>query len=224
MGKKYYAVAVGRQLGVFETWSECQSHVHQFAGSKFKSFTTFAEANTFVQTAGRKVKNRSNPIADDTGASVPPLPKKPKGRPRKSAASKADKADAVSRHSGAETNSLNGASGAAHAESRGDSTAAACLDHDTEELPPTQPYTTVSAVKQLPLASGIFATACDGSDDEEAIMVAAVERVESASQAIDSKRMYRMVRQPHVNPRQNPQHSRKSTYQPLQLIRSMPLT
>ena len=54
MGKraKYYAVAVGRATGVFESWIECQAQVHQYSGAKFRSFASNAEALFFLQTAG----------------------------------------------------------------------------------------------------------------------------------------------------------------------------
>lgn len=38
--KKYYAVRVGRQTGVFDNWADCEAQVKGFKGAKFKSFTS----------------------------------------------------------------------------------------------------------------------------------------------------------------------------------------
>ena len=47
-GPNYYAVAVGRNTGIFSTWDECSSQVNGFKGSRFKKFSTFEEAESFV--------------------------------------------------------------------------------------------------------------------------------------------------------------------------------
>ncbi len=48
MKKKYYAVSVGRKTGVFDTWNECSMQVNGVKNSKFKSFSTLNEAESFV--------------------------------------------------------------------------------------------------------------------------------------------------------------------------------
>jgi ribonuclease HI len=48
---KYYAVRKGRKTGVFETWAECQKQTIGFSGAEFKSFSTRAEAQAFVDGA-----------------------------------------------------------------------------------------------------------------------------------------------------------------------------
>lgn len=58
-GKKYYAVRVGRQVGVFGTWTETQALVNGFKGSKYKSFPTLEQAEAFVR-------------GDNTGGGVTP--------------------------------------------------------------------------------------------------------------------------------------------------------
>ena len=45
---KYYAVRAGRQTGVFTSWADCEAQVKGFAGAKFKSFGSEAEALAFV--------------------------------------------------------------------------------------------------------------------------------------------------------------------------------
>ena len=58
MPTKWYAVARGRQTGVFNTWKECQTHVHGFAGAVFKSFTREADAQQFAATPPPPVDRR----------------------------------------------------------------------------------------------------------------------------------------------------------------------
>jgi hypothetical protein len=44
---KYYAVAKGRQVGVYRSWVGCQSQVNGYKGASFKSFNTQKEAEDF---------------------------------------------------------------------------------------------------------------------------------------------------------------------------------
>jgi len=44
MAIKFYVVWQGRQTGIFTDWNTCKKHVDQFAGAKYKSFKTRAEA------------------------------------------------------------------------------------------------------------------------------------------------------------------------------------
>jgi ribonuclease HI len=58
---KFYAVAVGRQTGVFRTWNECRNQVHKYGGAKFKSFSTISEANDYIfQNTGGYRKHTLN--------------------------------------------------------------------------------------------------------------------------------------------------------------------
>lgn len=45
MAQKYYVVWQGRETGIFTDWSTCKKHIDHFAGAKYKSFKTFAEAD-----------------------------------------------------------------------------------------------------------------------------------------------------------------------------------
>ena len=45
MAKKYYVVWQGRETGIFTDWDTCKKNVYQFAGAKYKSFKTRAEAD-----------------------------------------------------------------------------------------------------------------------------------------------------------------------------------
>ena len=47
-GPNFYAVAVGRNTGIFSTWDECSSQVNGFKGSRFKKFSTVEEAESFI--------------------------------------------------------------------------------------------------------------------------------------------------------------------------------
>lgn len=42
--KKYYTVWNGREIGVFSTWEECESHVKGYPRAEYKSFPTLEEA------------------------------------------------------------------------------------------------------------------------------------------------------------------------------------
>lgn len=45
---KWYGVAVGRQTGVYASWSECEQQVRRYSGAVHKSFKSRAEASAFV--------------------------------------------------------------------------------------------------------------------------------------------------------------------------------
>ncbi|KAL3931497.1 MAG: hypothetical protein SGBAC_011277 [Bacillariaceae sp.] len=69
-GKKFYAVAKGRKVGIFQTWDECKAQVDGFRDSKFKSFKTQSEAMKFItptqsSAASMPVSLSSNVIAED---------------------------------------------------------------------------------------------------------------------------------------------------------------
>ncbi|MGL4992214.1 MAG: viroplasmin family protein [Sarcina sp.] len=46
--KNFYAVKVGRNVGIFKTWSECSSYVTGYPGAKFKGFETLKEASEYM--------------------------------------------------------------------------------------------------------------------------------------------------------------------------------
>lgn len=46
---KYYAVKVGKKIGIFETWPECQAAITGFKKPVYKSFLTKAEAECFLK-------------------------------------------------------------------------------------------------------------------------------------------------------------------------------
>jgi Caulimovirus viroplasmin len=70
--KKFYAVAKGRKVGIFESWKECASHVNGFKMARFKAFPTRQEAASFLQM------NADGGGGGGSGAAVlPPLSSMP---------------------------------------------------------------------------------------------------------------------------------------------------
>lgn len=72
---KFYAVKVGRNIGVFTTWDDCKKSVEGFSGAKYKGFTTLEEANEFLGISNPKkdikdiekkktVENSNNELSD----------------------------------------------------------------------------------------------------------------------------------------------------------------
>lgn len=56
----YYAVAKGRNVGIFSTWAECENQVKGFSGAVFKKFKTNDEALSFIRTKSTKAWNPTN--------------------------------------------------------------------------------------------------------------------------------------------------------------------
>jgi len=50
--KMFYAVAKGHQVGVYNSWAECQSQINGFSGPKFRKFPTKDEALAFINDFG----------------------------------------------------------------------------------------------------------------------------------------------------------------------------
>uniref|UniRef100_A0A0K2UL81 Ribonuclease H n=1 Tax=Lepeophtheirus salmonis TaxID=72036 RepID=A0A0K2UL81_LEPSM len=50
----YYAVARGRNMGIYNSWSECCSSVYGFSGARYKKFYNQAEAEKFVNEESAK--------------------------------------------------------------------------------------------------------------------------------------------------------------------------
>ncbi|CAL1190686.1 unnamed protein product [Candida parapsilosis] len=48
----YYAVAKGRNSGVYNNWSDCKDQVNGYSGASYKKFSTAAEARSFVSGGG----------------------------------------------------------------------------------------------------------------------------------------------------------------------------
>jgi hypothetical protein len=58
--KRFYAVARGRQTGVFTCWEDCRVHVEGFAGNAFQGFATMDEARKYLRFHGIAVERVSS--------------------------------------------------------------------------------------------------------------------------------------------------------------------
>ncbi|WP_163337724.1 ribonuclease HI [Desulfopila sp. IMCC35008] len=74
--KKYYAVADGRQTGVYTDWPTAEKQVKGYGGAKFKSFPTRDEAESWLKDPQYSRKNNSEKVkkqaAGRQAAPVPP--------------------------------------------------------------------------------------------------------------------------------------------------------
>lgn len=59
MAKYYYAVKNGRNIGIFNTWAECEEQVKGYSNAVYKKFSTYEEASEFV--------NGDSNVAEDKG-------------------------------------------------------------------------------------------------------------------------------------------------------------
>lgn len=46
---KYYAVKNGRQIGIYNSWAECEAQVKGFKGALYKSFADYDDAKAFIE-------------------------------------------------------------------------------------------------------------------------------------------------------------------------------
>lgn len=53
----FYAVANGRSIGIFRTWSECKESVEDFKSAKYKKFETLEEAQEFIKNGSSLEKS-----------------------------------------------------------------------------------------------------------------------------------------------------------------------
>lgn len=53
--KKYYAVKVGRNKGIYDTWDKCKKEIDSYSGAIYKSFSNYDDAVFFLE--GPKIKN-----------------------------------------------------------------------------------------------------------------------------------------------------------------------
>ena len=62
--KKFYAVKIGNIPGIYETWEECSKQVIGYKGAIYKSFSTFEDAENFIED------NEDNEIVDDKDKAI----------------------------------------------------------------------------------------------------------------------------------------------------------
>lgn len=56
MAKKVYAVRVGRETGIFNTWDECKKQVDGFPKAEYKSFKRLEEAQEYIGVVVEKTE------------------------------------------------------------------------------------------------------------------------------------------------------------------------
>ena len=49
--KKAYAVAVGREPGIYSTWAECEAQVKGYPRAQFKGFGTREDAENYMRSS-----------------------------------------------------------------------------------------------------------------------------------------------------------------------------
>jgi len=60
VSKKFYAVKIGKNPGIYTTWDECKEQVNKFPGSIYKSFKTLEEAEKFAGIKLENISKKSN--------------------------------------------------------------------------------------------------------------------------------------------------------------------
>lgn len=56
MSKKYYAVRVGRNTGIYDNWSDAKDQVHGYPNAIYQSFKTLQEAEAFLNSQAEQAK------------------------------------------------------------------------------------------------------------------------------------------------------------------------
>jgi len=69
MAKKFYVVWQGREPGIYTDWNSCKKQVDKFAGAKYKSFPTQAEAE-------QAFKGSRSSVSKSTGTKPSPVKKR----------------------------------------------------------------------------------------------------------------------------------------------------
>ena len=64
MGKKYYAVRVGKTPGIYLTWDACKAMVDGYPGAKYKGFESIAEAEAFLEGTVYAALDSSDTLCD----------------------------------------------------------------------------------------------------------------------------------------------------------------
>lgn len=57
----FYAVKKGREIGIFESWAECQKQITGFSGAEFKKFKELKQAESYL-TSGISIDNLSDDL------------------------------------------------------------------------------------------------------------------------------------------------------------------
>lgn len=60
--KNFYAVKVGRKIGILKTWEECLESVSAYPNAKFKGFSTREQAEAYLNNSKMKTEQNSEYI------------------------------------------------------------------------------------------------------------------------------------------------------------------
>lgn len=55
--KKYYAVKVGRNVGIYNNWEDCKKQVSNFSGAIYKSFNDIEQAKEFLNKENENIES-----------------------------------------------------------------------------------------------------------------------------------------------------------------------
>lgn len=56
MPKYFYAVRKGRNIGIYDTWCECEENVKGYKGAEYKKFLSYEEALNFIKNSNEEEK------------------------------------------------------------------------------------------------------------------------------------------------------------------------
>ncbi|MBZ2174615.1 ribonuclease H family protein [Schnuerera sp. xch1] len=58
MAKHYYAVKEGKEIGIYNTWTECELQVKGYSGAIYKKFSTYEEALNFINNDEKAIEEK----------------------------------------------------------------------------------------------------------------------------------------------------------------------
>lgn len=70
VAKKYYAVKVGKNTGIYNTWNECKEQVHGYPGALYKSFPTKTEADHYINGMKKTIVDVNETAAMDNNYNI----------------------------------------------------------------------------------------------------------------------------------------------------------
>ncbi|NMA86833.1 MAG: RNase H [Tissierellia bacterium] len=59
MAKYFYAVKEGREIGIYNTWSECEEQVKGYSGAVYKKFSNLRDAQNFINGNEENVEGKT---------------------------------------------------------------------------------------------------------------------------------------------------------------------
>jgi ribonuclease HI len=71
VAQKFYVVWEGRQIGIFTDWDHCKAQIDKFAGARYKSFKTRAEAEAAFRGSSEAAIRKAAPAAGKRAGTGP---------------------------------------------------------------------------------------------------------------------------------------------------------